>query len=70
MMMNQSMRNHLKHRNIFSNQKENNIMLTYPIEENSSSAAGDVESLSVTRLNHKVTDLTMHLSPRRGVAAI
>lgn len=44
--------------------------LSYPVEESSGGAAGDVEGLSVTRLNHKVTNLTMHLSPRRGAAAI
>ena len=43
---------------------------SYPIEESSSSAAGNVEGLSVTRLNHKITHFTMHLSPRRGMTAI
>ncbi len=43
---------------------------SYPVEENSRSAAGDVERLGVTRFNHKVTNLTMHLPPQRGMTAV
>lgn len=43
---------------------------SYPIEKHSSTAAGDVEGLGVTRLNYKVKNITVYLSPQRGATAI
>lgn len=44
--------------------------LSHLVEENSGRAAGDVEGVCVARLHHQVTDLPVHLSPRRAAAAI
>jgi len=45
-------------------------LLSYLVEEDSSRAAGDVEGFCIARLDHQVTNLPVHLSPRWAVTAI
>ena len=45
-------------------------LLSYLVEEDSVFAAGDVEGLLIAGLNHQVTNLPLHLPPRRAATAI
>jgi hypothetical protein len=45
-------------------------LLSYLVEEDSGLAAGDVERILIAGLHHQVTNLPVHLPPRRAATAI
>lgn len=58
-MRNLSQRNNLSKEKVYTNPKVTSTVLIYLIEENSSCAAGDVQSLSVKRLDNEIAHLPM-----------
>lgn len=58
-MRNPSQRNNLSKEKVYTNPKVTSTVLIYLIEENSSCAAGDVQSLSVKRLDNEIAHLPM-----------
>lgn len=58
-MRNPSQGNNLSREKIYTNSKVTRTVLIYLIEENSSCAAGDVQSLSVKRLDNEIAHIPM-----------